>query len=202
VADLFGLSSSTWSEITTLVAGGGVVVALAVGIVSARASFASAKAAARAAAGAEATALAAQAHADLVRRQIEITYPVFEASVDPAVLHRIPQDGTVMVVPVAGSMLANDVDAWICWHGEWMKGSWPSISPNLAMSITQRVGIPVSRASVDQAATPFADFPFREGMVGVVWDRPDGRWRFGRELQAIGAPPSPNHVKGPVPSAY
>ena len=87
-----------------------------------------------------------------------------------------------------GSFAATGVEAWLCWQGVWTHGRWPAISPSLDTAINQHVGVPVNQiAGLMKHQTPFSDFTFDGGMVGVLWDRPDGRWRFALELGARGS---------------
>ena len=133
--------------------------------------------------------------------QLASTYPRLEAEVSGEVLRRVPSNGTVMVRPVSGTLAAIDIEVWLFWNGVLMRGTWPDIPPNLDPAINQYVGVPVRpEKKLDLEALPFADFHFSPGMVGVTWQRPDGKWRFGRELAPEDNPvATENYIMGIVP---
>ncbi len=189
-----GLNTSAWTAIAALVSALAVVTAVSIGVASTRAAF-------RASRAAEKAVHIAGVQSHLMVAELATTYPRLEADVSGEVLQRVPSRGTVMVRPVSGSLAATDIEVWLFWNGAWMRGAWPHTPPNLDPAINQYVGVPVHRVEIlNLGALPFADFHFSPGMVGVTWERPDGKWRFGRELAPEDNPVATAHyVMGVVP---
>lgn len=198
-----------WTAVAAIVSAVGVLVALGIGIAATVIGIKSAHAAERAA-------KAAEEQSVVTSGQLTSIYPVLEAYVAPSttVVWKLEPDtppsartvvvatpgpkeaAWVMVRVLHGSIVATDIEAWLCLKGQWLSGRYAALSPNMPLNSAVQIELHQVQAST---AAAFSDFAFELGMVGVLWSRPDGQWRYACELGADFAQSS-NFVLGKVPA--
>lgn len=182
-----GLDATAWTAIVSIVTAAGVGVALFLGL---RGLHQAARAA-----------RAAEDQGKLLANQIQAQYPKLEVILPPDATDSRTGRPFVVVRALSGDVAATDVEAWWYNGGDWMRGGWPAVSPlqgEYRVLLDKVAGIALHE-------TPFADFVAGKsvafaGLIGVLWTRPDGRWRFVQELEA-GSIPGERAELGPVSQA-
>jgi hypothetical protein len=178
-----GLGATAWTAIVSIVTAAGVGVALFLGL--------------RGLGQATRAAKAAEDQGKLLANQLQAQYPKLEVILP--LDHTDNRTGRPFLL--SGDRAATNVEAW--WYNgtDWMRGGWPAVSP-----LQGEYRVPLDKvAGVALHETPFADFVAGNtvafaGLIGVLWTRPDGRWRFVQELE-VGGISGERAELGPVRSS-
>jgi hypothetical protein len=165
-----GLDATAWTAIVSVVTAAGVGVALFLGL--------------RGLGQATRAAKAAEDQGKLLADQLQAQYPKLEVTLPLDARDIRTGRPFVVVRALSGDMAATNVEAWWYNGADWMRGGWPAVSPlqgEYRVLLDKVAGIALHE-------TPFADFLAGKsvaftGLIGVLWTRPDGRWRFVQELE-------------------